>query len=64
MHLRVCGSAILVCSHLRTSEEFTHDSMPNSGACSTAGGFTRCQPWLIELRCTRGMHVLTVESLA
>ena len=33
VHLRVCGSAILVCSHLRTSEEFTHDSIPNSGAC-------------------------------
>ena len=40
MHLSVCGSAILVCSHLRTSDEFTHDSMPNSGACSAAGGFT------------------------
>ena len=40
MHLSVCGSAILVCSHLRTSDELTHDSMPNSGACSTAGAFT------------------------
>ena len=39
MHLSACGSAILVCSHLRTSDEFTHDSMPNSGACNTADGF-------------------------
>ena len=39
MHLSVCGSAILVCSHLRTSDEFTHDSMPNSGACNKVGGF-------------------------
>ena len=64
MHLRVCGSAILVCSHLRTSEEFTHDSMPNSGACRIATGFKRCRKWLMKLRRTRRLCVLTLASLA